>query len=364
MSEPKDVRVGVLGAGQLALMLAQAGARIGVKVVCAGQPGDCAGQAAKVETVDLNNAKAVAAFAELVDVVTVESENLEMDVLGGIALHPNARAVGVAQDRLIEKRFFESCGVPVAPFAPVNSLEDLERAIEVIGLPAILKTRRLGYDGKGQARIYERSDVQTAWEHVGGVPSGVPCILEGMLRFDAEVSMIAARGLAGEIAFYPLVENVHRDGILRRSTVPAQSATPKLQALAERCLRDVLERLEYVGVLAVEFFVLGDTLIANEMAPRVHNSGHWTIEGAATSQFENHLRAITGMPLGSTESQPTVMLNCIGTIPSKGETDAWPGLWRHDYGKEPRPGRKVGHLTFPAKETEAIAVWEKSLGGE
>jgi 5-(carboxyamino)imidazole ribonucleotide synthase len=364
MKDAAKTRVGVLGAGQLALMLAQAGARIGVEVVCAGQPGDCASQVTTVVTVDLNNATAVAAFAEQIEVVTVESENLEMDVLGGLKLHPNARAVGVAQDRLLEKRFFEACGVPVAPFAPVNSFEDLERAIAQIGLPAILKTRRLGYDGKGQARIHAPSDAQTAWEHVGGVPSGVPCILEGVLRFDAEVSMIAARGLSGEIVFYPLVENVHRDGILRRSTVPAPSATPHLQVLAERCLRDVLERLEYVGVLAVEFFLLGDTLVANEMAPRVHNSGHWTIEGAVTSQFENHLRAITGIPLGSTESQPTVMLNCIGTIPSKSETDAWRVLWRHDYGKEPRPGRKVGHLTFPASEAEAITVWEKRLEGE
>jgi 5-(carboxyamino)imidazole ribonucleotide synthase len=342
-------------------MLAEAGARIGVEVVCAGQPGDCAGQVATVHTVDLNDAKAVAGFAAQVDVVTVESENLEMDVLGGIKLHPNARAIGVAQDRLIEKRFFEACGVPVAPFAPVNSLEDLERTVRSIGLPAILKTRRLGYDGKGQARLYAAEDAAAAWEHVGGVPSGVPCILEGMLRFDAEVSMIAARGLSGEIVFYPLVENVHRDGILRRSTVPAISVTPKLQVLAERCLRDVLERLEYIGVLAVEFFVLGETLVANEMAPRVHNSGHWTIEGAATSQFENHLRAITGMPLGSTASSPTVMLNCIGAMPSKAETDASSGVWRHDYGKESRPGRKMGHLTFSAAETAAIAKWQKRL---
>ncbi len=176
--------------------------------------------------------------------------------------------------------------------------------------------------------------------------------------------MIAARGLSGEIVFYPVVENVHRDGILRKSTAPAPSATPKLQKLAERCLQDVLERLEYVGVLAVEFFVLGDTLIANEMAPRVHNSGHWTIEGAATSQFENHVRAITGMPLGSTASQPTVMLNCIGTMPAKLEVDSRPGVWRHDYGKEPRPGRKVGHLTFQAAEHEAIAAWEQRFKQE
>jgi 5-(carboxyamino)imidazole ribonucleotide synthase len=269
--------------------------------------------------------------------------------------------VGVAQDRLLEKRFFQECGVPVAPFAPVNSLEDLERAVVSIGLPAILKTRRLGYDGKGQARIYSPQDAATAWEHVGGVPSGVPCILEKMLEFDTEVSMIAARGLTGEIAFYPLVENFHRDGILRTSIAPYANATDKLQTQAQRCLTDVLTRLDYVGVLAVEFFVQGERLIANEMAPRVHNSGHWSIEGAATSQFENHLRAVTGMALGSTQSKPTVMLNCIGTMPSEAETAKFPGLLRHDYGKEARAGRKVGHLTFPATETAAIAEWQRRL---
>jgi len=364
MSEVIRMRVGVLGAGQLALMLAQAGEGIGVEVVCAGQPGDCAEQVATVMPVDLNNAKAVAEFAAQVDVVTVESENLELDVLGGLNLCPNAHAVGVAQDRLIEKRFFESCGVSVAPFAPVNSLEDLERAVASIGLPAILKTRRLGYDGKGQARIYTPDDLMKAWEHVGGVPSGVPCILEKMLEFDTEVSMIAARGLTGEVVFYPLVENFHREGILRTSIAPYAKATLALQSLAEGYLTDVLTRLEYVGVLTVEFFVQGDRLVANEMAPRVHNSGHWTIEGAATSQFENHLRAVVGMELGSTQSVPTVMLNCIGSMPPEAETMLFAGLKRHDYGKASRPGRKVGHLTLPATETEAITEWQKRLQGQ
>jgi 5-(carboxyamino)imidazole ribonucleotide synthase len=361
MSEAKKLRVGVLGAGQLAQMLAQAGKGIGVEVICAGQPGDCAEQAARVLAVDLNHAASVAAFAAQVDVVTVESENLEMDVLGGINLHPNPHAVSVAQDRLIEKRFFEACGIGVAPFAPVNSLEDLERAIASIGLPAILKTRRLGYDGKGQARIYTLDDAAAAWEHVGGVPSGVPCILEGMVAFDAEVSLIAARGLTGEMVFYPLIRNVHREGILRFSEAPF--VHEDLQAQAERYLKDLLERLEYVGVLAVEFFVHDDFLLANEMAPRVHNSGHWTIEGAVTSQFENHLRAITGMKLGSTESVPTVLLNCIGTMPAADETAAFPMIHRHDYGKEGRPGRKVGHLTLAAGETATIAEWRQRLAG-
>jgi 5-(carboxyamino)imidazole ribonucleotide synthase len=196
---------------------------------------------------------------------------------------------------------------------------------------------------------------------VGGVPSGVPCILEGMLAFDTEVSMIAARGLDGATVFYPLIENFHRDGILRTSIAPYPEVTAELQALAERYMTDVLERLEYVGVLAVEFFVQGGALVANEMAPRVHNSGHWTIEGAATSQFENHLRAVAGLPLGNTESVPTVMLNCIGTMPALEETAAYPAIRRHDYGKEARPGRKVGHLTVAAGETAVVAEWQARL---
>jgi 5-(carboxyamino)imidazole ribonucleotide synthase len=350
-------RVGILGAGQLALMLAEAALPLGVEVVCAGQAGDCAEQVARVVEVDLTDAAAVAAFAGQVDCVTIESENIDAAVLAGLKLYPNVRAVGIAQDRLQEKRFFRECGIEVAPFAGVGSLAELELAIAEIGLPAILKTRRMGYDGKGQVRIYQADEAAAAWEAIGGLP----CILEGMVRFDAEVSLLAARGVDGEIVFYPLIRNEHREGILRTSTAPF--VHEDLQALAEGYLQMVLERLEYVGVLAVEFFVQNDTLLANEMAPRVHNSGHWTIEGAATSQFENHLRAIAGLELGSTRSTPTVMLNCIGTMPSVEETAGFAGLFRHDYGKAARPGRKVGHLTYPAGETAAIAEWQRRLAG-
>ena len=355
MIEVQAKRVGVLGAGQLALMLAEAATRLQVELVCAGQPGDCAAAVAEVVAVDLGDPLAVGQFARRVDVVTIESENIESRVLQGLPLAPNAEAIATAQDRLLEKRFFASCGIGCAPFLPVDSAEELERAVHQLGLPAILKTRRMGYDGKGQVRLRSSGDVAGAFAELGSVP----CVLEGMVRFDAEVSLIAARGRDGETVFYPLVENVHRDGILRRSSVPFAGAG--LQAEAESYLRRVLESLDYVGVLAVEFFVVGGRLLANEMAPRVHNSGHWTIEGAATSQFENHLRAITGMPLGSTASVPTVMLNCIGTMPEAEET---PGLHRHDYGKAARPGRKVGHLTLPAGEQEAIALWYRRLNPE
>jgi 5-(carboxyamino)imidazole ribonucleotide synthase len=347
--------IGILGAGQLALMLAQAGRALDVSVICAGQPGDCAEQAATVVPVDLDDAAAVAEFAAGVDLVTIESENIHADVLDGLNLYPNVRAVGIAQDRLREKRFFHECGIGTAPFASIDSLEDFSQAIEITGLPAILKTRRMGYDGKGQVRLRTAEDTAQAWLEVGQVP----CILEGMVKFESEVSLIAARGRAGEIVFYPLIENHHREGILRTSIAPF--VDDALQHQAEKYLTVLLEKLEYVGVLAVEFFVVKGKLLANEMAPRVHNSGHWTIEGSESSQFENHLRAIVGMELGATESRPTVMLNCIGAMPSEDETSKFADLHRHDYGKEARPGRKVGHLTFPESAVAAIAEWQQRL---
>jgi len=359
MKTSSNPRVGILGAGQLALMLAQAGRELGVDVLCAGRAGDCAEQAAPVVRVDLNDPAAVAAFAAQVDLVTIESENIDAAVLRGLELYPNARAVGIAQDRLLEKQFFEECGIRVAPYAAVDTVEDLKRAIEKTGLSAILKTRRMGYDGKGQARLYRPEDVQAAWDEVGPVP----CILEGMVPFDAEVSLIAARDRAGKIVYYPLVQNFHRDGILRTSIVPYVNDDSHfdLQEQAETYMAMLLEKLNYVGVLTVEFFVVDDTLLANEMAPRVHNSGHWTIEGARTSQFENHLRAITGMELGDTGSVPTVMLNCIGAMPPAEETARFPMLFRHDYGKAARPGRKVGHLTVAASEQVVMEEWQRRL---
>jgi 5-(carboxyamino)imidazole ribonucleotide synthase len=348
-------RIGILGAGQLALMLAQASAALDVDVVCAGQAGDCAEQVAEVKVVDLDDVDEVAAFAADVDLVTIESENIDAHVLEGLELYPNARAVGIAQDRLMEKRFFNDCGIGTAPFAAVDSVEDLERAIAVTGLPAILKTRRMGYDGKGQVRLRRADEAAAAWVAVGEVP----CIVEGMVEFTAEVSLIAARGRTGKIVFYPLIENHHREGILRTSIAPFVDG--ELLRMAESYMTKLLETLEYVGVLAVEFFVVDGKLLANEMAPRVHNSGHWTIEGSETSQFENHLRAIAGMELGGTDSVPTVMLNCIGTMPPDEDTAAFPKLFRHDYGKEARLGRKVGHLTFPASETAAIEEWQRRL---
>jgi 5-(carboxyamino)imidazole ribonucleotide synthase len=341
-------------------MLAEAAKPLGIDIICAGQPNDCASQVATVRKVDLEDAAEVRAFADSVDFLTLESENVDAAILEDLPkLAPNARAVRIAQDRLYEKDFLRSQGIATAPYAAVSTLRDLHAALEWIGAPSILKTRRLGYDGRGQVRITHADEAGAAWAHTGGAP----CILEGMVAFDRELSLIAARSATGDIAFYPLIHNEHRAGILRVSVAPWVDA--ELQALAEAHLSKLLTALNYVGVLTVEFFATGSTLIANEMAPRVHNSGHWTIEGAETSQFANHLRAIAGqqlgLPLGLTMSRPTVMLNCIGTMPPLEETAKFPELFRHDYGKTPRSGRKVGHLTCFAEHAATIAEWERRL---
>jgi 5-(carboxyamino)imidazole ribonucleotide synthase len=349
-------RIGILGAGQLALMLAEAAKPLGLEILCAGRPGDCAEQAASVTDVDLEHAVAVRTFHDSVDVLTLESENVDSSVLEDLPrLAPNDRAVRISQDRLYEKDFLRSQGISTAPYAAVSSLRDLHTALEWIGAPSILKTRRLGYDGRGQVRITHVDEASSAWAHTGGAP----CILEGMVAFDRELSLIAARSTTGETAFYPLIHNEHTAGILRVSTAPYLDT--QLQALAEEYLTKLLTALDYVGVLTVEFFATGTGLIANEMAPRVHNSGHWTIEGSQTSQFTQHLLAITGRPLGPTTSTPHVMLNCIGTMPTLADTAAFPQIARHDYGKTPRTGRKVGHLTLPASAIDTIAEWTKRL---
>jgi 5-(carboxyamino)imidazole ribonucleotide synthase len=331
-------------------MLAEAAPRVGCDILCAGNPGDCAEQVAPVLPIDLSSAHAVAEFARHVDLLTIESENIDAHVLHNLRVFPNVRAIGTAQDRLLEKHFFRDCGLEVAPFAPVNDLVSLHSAIREVRLPCILKTRRMGYDGKGQFRLTSADQAAEAWAAVGAVPS----ILEGMVDFETEVSLIAARNRSGQLAFYALAENFHREGILRVSRAPFGDAA--LQARAEDYLTHLLERLDYIGVLAVEFFVRGGHLLANEMAPRVHNSGHWTIEGSDTSQFENHLRAILNLSLGSTESRPTVMFNCIGSMLPLADTARFPSIARHDYGKAPRPGRKVGHLTLPASDTAATGA--------
>jgi 5-(carboxyamino)imidazole ribonucleotide synthase len=339
------MRIGIIGAGQLGRMLALSGIPLGLEFRMYDRSADVPGAAvAPVATGEFDDLAALGKFARGVDVVTFDWENVpvaSVRALAGIApASPPPRALEVAQDRLAEKRLFARLGIPVAPHAAVDSPASLRRAVRRIGLPGILKTRRLGYDGKGQVRVTRADELPAALAALGGRD----LIYEGLVRFSREVSLVAVRGRDGAIAFYPLAENVHEGGILSVSRAPYRS--PRLQRLAERHLRSILGRLDYVGVLCVEFFVSGNQLIANEMAPRVHNSGHWTIEGAETSQFENHVRALAGLPLGSTRARGMAgMVNFIGRMPEASAVLALEGTHFHDYGKSPRPGRKLGHAT-------------------
>ena len=294
-------------------------------------------------------------FAGGLALVTYEFENVPVGSARHLAervpVLPPPRALEVAQDRLSEKRFLASVDVPVAPWRPIDSLADLGRAVAELGCPAVLKTRRLGYDGKGQHVIEEPTDVERAWARLGGAP----LVLETFVPFDRELSILAVRGREGATACYPLVENLHAAGILRRSLAPAPGVSPALQARAESHARRVLDALGYVGVLAIELFQVGDRLLANEIAPRVHNSGHWTIEGAETSQFENHLRAVAGLPLGPTAARGvTAMVNLVGTTPDTRAVLGIPGAHLHLYGKAPRPGRKLGHVTLRADDAASL----------
>ena len=346
--------VAIIGAGQLGRMLALAGYPLGLDFAFYDRTADTPGGAvARIATGEFDDLARLQAFARGAEVVTFDWENVPLASLAALARHvpvyPQPAALAVAQDRLLEKTLFRDLGLPTAPFAPVDLRRDLTAAVARIGTPGILKTRRLGYDGKGQARIRTRAAADAAWAALGGEP----LIYEGFVRFNREVSLVAVRGRRGEFAYYPLAENLHRNGILAETRAPLRR--PALQALAERHMRAVMERFHYVGVLAIEFFVVGGALIANEMAPRVHNSGHWTIEGAVTSQFENHLRAILGLPLGGTAARGhAAMVNFIGRLPDRRRALAVPGLHLHDYGKrEARPGRKLGHATVVERTAAA-----------
>lgn len=349
--------IGVLGGGQLGRMLALAGIPLGLRFrFLDPDPQAPAGVVGDLITTKYDDAEGLDALAGSCDLVTYEFENVPdaaaRRLLEHVPVFPPPEALQIAQDRLHEKRFFRSLDIPTAPFEPVDTPEDLDRALARIGTPAILKTRRFGYDGKGQYVLRSPDDAPHAWQALGGVP----LILEGFVPFDRELSIIGVRGRSGELAFYPLVENHHREGILRLSIAPAPGWTPELQAQAESEARRVLERLGYVGVLTIELFACGDVLVANEMACRVHNSGHWTIEGSIASQFENHVRAVCGLPLGSTRSLgASAMLNFIGDHPPVAEMLAIPDLHVHLYGKSPRAGRKVGHATLCAADGAELA---------
>jgi 5-(carboxyamino)imidazole ribonucleotide synthase len=349
-------RVGILGGGQLGMMLAEAGARIGIDCVTLDPAPDAsASRVAPSFVAAYDDEAALAQLAAGVDVVTYEFENVPVASARFLAergeVFPSPASLEVAQDRLLEKTLFEDVGLGVAPYSPVSSKEDLAEAMDVVGFPSILKTRRLGYDGKGQARLASPGGAPEAWREVGEVPS----ILEALLPFDRELSILGVRGRDGRAAFYPLVENVHRDGILRTSTAPAPDVTIELQTMAEHHALAVMERLGHVGVLAIELFQVGESVLGNEMAPRVHNSGHWTIEGAVTSQFENHLRAICGLALGPTTlSAYSAMVNLIGSEPPDAAFPADPRVHVHRYGKHARPGRKLGHVTVVSEDRDTL----------
>ncbi|MBX3729689.1 MAG: 5-(carboxyamino)imidazole ribonucleotide synthase [Candidatus Sumerlaeia bacterium] len=351
------MRIGVLGGGQLGRMLALAGIPLGFEFRFRDRsPEAPARQTGELIVGDWEDEALLARFLDGLDVVTCEFENvperLARHLADRVPVWPPPHALGTAQDRLIEKQFFFGLRIPGPVFRAVSSVADLAGALEEIGVPAVLKTRRLGYDGKGQFVLRSPDDVPRAWQAVAGAPS----ILEEFVPFDREVSLLAVRSAQGETAFYPLVQNRHAGGILRESRAPAPKCSPTMVRQAEDAGRRVLDELGYVGVLAIEFFVRDGQLLVNEMAPRVHNSGHWTIEGAATSQFENHVRAIAGMPLGSTAPiGESCMLNLIGELPDAAGVLRVPGAHWHAYGKPPRPGRKVGHVTVTAADREALA---------
>ena len=342
------MKIGIIGAGQLGQMLALSGLPYALQFRFLDSSADAPGaQVAPIVVGAFDDIEALRRLARDVDLVTYEFENVPVAALHEMAAtrpcFPPVDALRVSQDRILEKELFGRLGIPTPPYRAVDSLADLEAAVAAVGLPCVLKTRRLGYDGRGQRVLRRRADVGPAWEALGSAP----LILEGFVRFEREVSIVGARSTRGELRAYPIVTNTHRDGILRVTVAPTREA--RLQRAAEAHLRRVAEHFEYAGVLTIEFFVHEGRLVANEMAPRVHNSGHWTIEGAVTSQFENHLRAILGMPLGDTRPVGhAAMVNYIGTMPERDRILAVPGAHHHDYGKAPRAGRKLGHCTVVA----------------
>ena len=345
------MKVGILGGGQLARMIALAGYPLGLKFIVL-DPDVNAGAGGLSEHLigAYDDPELLAQLAEKADVVTYEFENVPAHVAEFLSSHttvyPPANALAVAQDRLLEKNFFNEIGIGTAPYVAIDCLADLQQAMPTIGYPAILKSRRMGYDGKGQIVLKSAGELESAWQAMQGAPS----IVEGFVPFRREVSIIAARRPSGDIVFYPLSENRHSGGILRVATACSHDAE---QAMAEDYVRRLMEKLDYVGVIALELFDVDGKLLANEFAPRVHNSGHWSIEGSETSQFENHLRAILDLPLGSTQTRGhAAMVNFIGGLPDNAELLDLSHAHLHLYDKVPRKGRKVAHATVRSDDAE------------
>jgi 5-(carboxyamino)imidazole ribonucleotide synthase len=348
-------------------MLVLAGAPLGVRFRIVDPAADaCAGQLAPLLTVGWDAFDQLDPFACEIDAATFDFENVPAATAEWLnartRVAPNALSLATAQDRVLEKTLVRECGLPTAEFADVATRADLDAALARIGAPAILKTRREGYDGKGQFRIKRMTDADAAWEALGAQAATRELILEGFVDFDYEASVVAVRAADGEFRAWPVTRNWHVNGILSASLAPATRAAAIGEAAFAHA-RAIAEKLGYVGVFALELFVKGGELLGNEMAPRVHNSGHWTIEGAATSQFENHVRAVLGMPLGDTSARfPSCMLNWIGALPDRDKLLSIPGAHWHDYGKSPRPGRKVGHATVCAPDAATLAARLEQIG--
>jgi 5-(carboxyamino)imidazole ribonucleotide synthase len=358
--------VGILGGGQLARMLALSGAPLGLRfLVMDSSPEACAAQFAPMVVGDYRDEAALAEFASRIDVATFDFENVPAEsarwLSDRVPVFPSPRALATAQDRLAEKTQFVELGIPVPDFAPVATRAELDAAVARIGTPCVLKTRRLGYDGKGQFRLRAEGDVAAAWEALGAQAAKVGLILEAFVPFERELSVVAVRGRDGDFRTWPLTENWHVDGVLSASLAPA-AVEAALEARAIAHARVLAEALDYVGVFALELFCRDGELLANELAPRVHNSGHWTIEGSETSQFQNHLRAVLGLPLGDTRMVGRAcMLNWIGAMPDPAPILREAGGHWHDYGKAPRAGRKVGHATLRAESADELAdAWRRA----
>jgi len=359
------MRIGILGGGQLGRMLALAAYPLGFRCCVLDPAADpCAAQVCPHIRGEYDDYQKLYELAQWADVITYEFENVPVATAEWLSerkpVYPPPRALAVGQERLAEKEFFTRLGIPTPRYYAVETEADFYAALRAVGLPAVLKTRMFGYDGKGQVMLHSAEDAPRAWLRLGGRP----LLLEEYIPFDRELSILAVRSREGQIQCWPLVENQHLDGILHRSLAPAGGSEELFERAAEYACR-ILEELDYVGVLAIEWFQDGPRLLANEMAPRVHNSGHWTLEGARTSQFENHIRAITGLPLGPCGmlTDHAVMYNFIGSVPALNEILQTPEASVHVYGKSPRPGRKVGHVTLvtldPEEVTEKLPHWDR-----
>jgi len=352
--EGAATRIGILGGGQLARMMGLAGIPLGCEFFILDPAADaCAGAVGRLRQAAFSDTEAVRSLAADIDIATFDFENVPAESARAMAalrpFHPGVEALEACQDRLIEKQSLNDLGIPVPAYFPVGSRTDLLEAIDAIGFPAVLKTRRFGYDGKSQAVLRQHEDLELAWQRL----SSPELILEAFVPFEAECSLLSVRSHQGEIKYWPLTRNLHANGILSLSQPGVFG--PDLQREAEAISRRLMEHWAYVGVMAVELFVLDGKLLVNEIAPRVHNSGHWTIDGSVTSQFENHVRAICGLPLGETAmTGHSMMFNWIGELPDKHEFLATSGFHWHEYGKSARPGRKIGHATMVAKDAGAL----------